>query len=503
VDLHLVCFHSEVFVFFPSTAIQMAHSRVYLLALTTLLVWITGAIREPSAIEILERQLQNIEGSGSTAAELTLHNSIGHLCKDAGQYEKSVMHYEAVRGLAAHLGDSERLASSLQSLGLVKFHQGKLADARAHLEMSHALLDTGSVSAMEVMHNLGNVHREMGHFAAALELYEMVQKNASSADGFPTVLVDIGELLARQGNFAKALSLVQQATKQLSNDRNTYGDTAVAEAYSVLGAIHHAQGDLLQAEGLYKKALVTQTREFRSGHPDLVSTQMRKARLLRDLGNNNDAVRYASMVEGTLRHGQDDGPDLISCLVMKSDLLRQETRYDEAEHAIDEALALHSQCCAGEDTPDVAVAIHTHGSILHDQGKLDDAIAEYKRALGMNLQTVGLQHLETAAVHNSLGTAYQDAGDDSSAEIHFAKCLDVQLQTVGTQSPEVANTYNNLATILFRRGSLSEAQQLFEKALQVMDAAGVPASNPDRTVYADNLSEVIASLQASQGIEVV
>merc|ERR1719272_2799460 len=166
-------------------------------------------------------------------------------------------------------------------------------------------------------------------------------------------------------------------------------------------------------------------------------------------------------------------------------------------------LALHLQCCTGEDTPDVAVAIHTHGSIMHDQGKLDDAIAEYKRALDMNLQTVGLEHPETAAVHNSLGTAYQDTGDDSSAEIHFAKCLDIQLQTVGTQSPEVANTYNNLATILFRRGSLLDAKQLFEKALQVMDSAGVPPENPDRIVYAENLSEVIDKLHIPSGAEVI
>jgi len=502
VDLCLVCFHSLVFLFSITFVIEMAHSHALFSLAFSFLVLI-NALSEPSAIEILERQLRSTEGSGSTVAELTLHNSIGHLYKKGGQYEKSVLHYEAVRELAARLGDGEQLASGLRSLGLVKLRQGKLADARAHLEMSHALLDTKGISAMEVMHNLGNVRREMGHFDAALEMYELAKKNASSTDGLPMIQVDMGETFARQGNFIKALALLQQAIKALSSDRSRFSDTSLAEAYSTLGAIQHAQGDLLHAEGQYKKALVIQTREFQPGHTDLVATQMRKARLLRDMGNNSDAVRYASMVEETLRHGQDDGPDLISCLVMKADLLREEARYGEAEHAIEEALALHLQCCAGEDTPDVAVAIHTHGSIMHDQGKLDDAIVEYKRALDMNLQSVGLEHPETAAVHNSLGAAYQDMGKDNSAEIHFAKCLEIQLQTVGTKSPEVGNTYNNLATILFRRGSLAEAQQLFEKALQVMDAAGVPASNPDRTVYADNLAEVLASLQVSQGIEVI
>jgi len=121
----------------------------------------------------------------------------------------------------------------------------------------------------------------------------------------------------------------------------------------------------------------------------------------------------------------------------------------------------------------------------------------------MNLHTVGVEHPETAATHNSLGTVYQDMGDERQAEIHFAKCLEIQLHTVGTQSPEVSNTYNNLATILFRKGSLEDAKQLFEKALQVMDAAGLPSTNPDRVVYAENLAEVIDKLQMSQGAEVI
>lgn len=288
----------------------------------------------------------------------------------------------------------------------------------------------------------------------------------------------------------------------MSGVHDGLGQSSLAVSYSTLGAVYHAKGDLTQADKLYTKALKIQARTLRSGHPDLAATQMRKSKLLRDLGDHDGAVNIASSTEEALRL-TDSGPDLISCLVWKSDLLREESRIDEAELAIEDALAVQEQCCSGFDSPDAAVAIHTYGSILHDQGKLDMAVDKYKQALDMNLQTVGLKHPETAAAHNSLGTVYQDMGDDGRAEIHFAKCLEIQLDTVGTQSPEVSNTYNNLATILFRRGSLLDAKLLFEKALQVMDAAGVPPGNPDRIVYADNLSEVIDKLHIPSGAEVI
>jgi len=485
------------------------NSHPLIMAVGLAALFLTNGLPHPelSATEILERQLEQL--SPGSIAELTLHKSLGNLYKHGGHYEEAISHYEFARGLAARLGDGEELVSTLQSLGLVKLRQGQLPDARALFERAHALLDADDITgAMEVMHNLGNVRRDMGHFDAALDLYKKVQEIVSSSaisneEEDSKLQIDMGETFARRGDLDKALPFLQQATKALSGAHEELSESSLAVAYSTLGAVHHAKGDLIRADGLYAKALKMQTRTLRSGHPDLVATQLRKSRLLRDLGDHDGAVSMASSAEDALRHVQDNGPDMVSCLVWKSDLLREESRVDEAELAIEEALAVQGHCCSGFDSPDAAIAIHTYGSILHDQGKLDLAVEKYKKALEMNLHTVGLEHPETAAAHNSLGTVYQDMGDDGRAEVHFAKCLEIQLQTVGIQSPEVSNTYNNLATILFRRGSLTDAKQLFEKALQVLDAAGVPSGNPDRIIYAENLSEVAAKLQIPQGAEFI
>merc|ERR1719198_1521722 len=147
-----------------------------------------------------------------------------------------------------------------------------------------------------------------------------------------------------------------------------------------------------------------------------------------------------------------------------------------------------------ETNPEVAVTLNNIGSILHDEGKFQDALDKYLNALKVNMATVGNDHPETAATHNSLGTLYQDAGDDTSAQKHFEKCLEIQLTTVGTRSPDMATSYNNIATILYRRGELEDAARLLKKALTVLDDANIPDSNPDRVIFRENLQEIVERL---------
>merc|ERR1719460_2238502 len=293
----------------------------------------------------------------------------------------------------------------------------------------------------------------MGHFDAAMALYDEAQAHVGNDadDEVFAVKVDLAETLANQGQFQKAQELLQKTVAEMQKSRAPA--LRIGAAYSILGAVHHAKGDLQHAGEMYNKSLKLQFPKLRATHPDIVMTQLRMSRLQRDSGDMSGAMQTVTAVEESLWHAE-SSPQLTNALIVKADLLREERRHEEAVHAINAALEVHERCCLNENTPDLGVAVHTHGSILHDEGDFDSALDKYKDALAINLQTVGLNHPETAATHNSLGTLHQDLGHDAEAEIHFAQCLEIQLVTVGRESPEVSNTYNNLATILFRKGSL-------------------------------------------------
>eukprot|EP00747_Dinoflagellata_sp_TGD_P133587 gnl/TRDRNA2_/TRDRNA2_175215_c0_seq25.p1 gnl/TRDRNA2_/TRDRNA2_175215_c0~~gnl/TRDRNA2_/TRDRNA2_175215_c0_seq25.p1 ORF type:complete len:348 (+),score=73.90 gnl/TRDRNA2_/TRDRNA2_175215_c0_seq25:2-1045(+) len=306
-----------------------------------------------------------------------------------------------------------------------------------------------------------------------------------------------GEAYARKGRSKEALAALRVALKHIEEVRQDSMSSSIevgpllAVAQTAMGSVLHHRGDSAQAMDLYRKALQQQAKTLRPSHSELVSTRMCIARALRDMGASQKALEALKAIEHTIRAGPQEGPDLARVLTFKADLLRETKSYTEATEAITEALKHQHKCFGRKGTPEIAVALNTYGSLLHDQKKYDDALRNYKHALELNMQTVGYENPETAATHNSIGTLFQDLGDDLAAQEHFEKCLDIQQKTVGAVSADVASTYNNLGTILYRRGELEDAAKLLEKALAVLDEVGASENLPDRAIYQENLDAVL------------
>jgi len=306
---------------------------------------------------------------------------------------------------------------------------------------------------------------------------------------------DIGEAWSAKGNLQKSLEWFRTATEVLDFARGSAAgadETVAAKVDSGLGALHHRSGSVLPALESYRKALRVQTRTLHPSHPDLVSTRLSMAHARFDLGDAAGALSDIEAIEKTLREGPQEGLELGQTLILKSDILRFVNRTDVAEQAVREAIRLQVARLQGDEHPEIAVALTTYGSILHDSGKAEEAHEKYSKALEISTSTVGDKHPVTAAAHNSLGTLYEDLGDDGSAHEHFSRCLEIQLETVGKDSPDVASTYNNLATLLFRQGQRSEAVELLDQALLLLDQAGVPSDNPDRALYKENLGLILS-----------
>eukprot|EP00747_Dinoflagellata_sp_TGD_P026306 gnl/TRDRNA2_/TRDRNA2_131818_c1_seq4.p1 gnl/TRDRNA2_/TRDRNA2_131818_c1~~gnl/TRDRNA2_/TRDRNA2_131818_c1_seq4.p1 ORF type:complete len:540 (+),score=121.95 gnl/TRDRNA2_/TRDRNA2_131818_c1_seq4:102-1721(+) len=459
--------------------------------------------------DILLHQLRRLEANGGDQ-ELVLRTSLGNIYKEDGHYDDAVMQYSLAQDIAVKLGGSDRLATQLLALGNARRERGRLSAARKDLEMAYVLVDKEHAveQAIEVLRRLGDVERDQGKLEEALEAYKKADKMAKKhlsgtalAAQKAVLLTDLGDTYARKGRMEEAMTSLRSALKNLEEVRRGPTDSPFdvdaqwALTSSVLGSVLHIRGDSVQAMDLYRKALRQQVKLLRPGHSDLVLTRLSIARAHRDMGERDRAMESLEAVEQTVRSGPHEGPDLARVLTIKADLLREQKQYVEATEAVDEALMHQGICFAGEASPETAVTLTTYGSLLHDQGQYDEALRMYKRALQLNMETVGYDHPETAANHNSIGTLYQDLGDDLSAQQHFEKTLDIQQRTVGDVSADMATTYNNLATILYRRGELEDAAGLLGKALEVLDKVGASENSPDRLIYKDNLNRVVSLIQ--------
>lgn len=482
----------------------------------------------PEAARILYAQLATLrkhgDGDDTSAMELALHTSLGHIYEDSGDFPEAIRHYTQARNCAVRLGDSEKLVSAQTLLGTAYAEAGRLRDARQELEAAFLLMDRKGPNAFATLRALGNVRRDTGKLEEALELYKQALhphrhrsqnemqghgREAKASDDVAGLLTDMGLAYHNQGQLDTALSLYRQALEQQSALGDKIGQAAarqdwkigdaveLSRTYNHLGRAIHDKGDVEQAHDLYRKALRIQQKALRKNHPSIIETLMNIARAQRDAGEDI-AVALATLEWGeSLLQKDVVTKEYGTVLTMKADLLREKGDLQEALTYAKKALQAQENVPGGQEVPDLAIILNGLGSVLHDQQDYAGAAKHYMRALSINLKTVGSFNPETASTYNNLGNAYQDVGDDESAEKYYRQCLEIQQKVYGDSHPELAVSHNNIGTILVRQGRLQEGEEAFMKALEVVKASGLPPTSPERGVYEENLAAVRSQLHVS------
>jgi len=113
------------------------------------------------------------------------------------------------------------------------------------------------------------------------------------------------------------------------------------------------------------------------------------------------------------------------------------------------------------------------GNVLKEQGKLDDAIQSYQRALSLNP--------DLAEAHNNLGNVLKEQGKLDDAIQSYQRALSI--------NPDYAKAHNNLGNTFQDLGRLDEALERYAQALSI---------KPDEFSYAFNARLIMPPIQESQ-----
>jgi tetratricopeptide (TPR) repeat protein len=112
-----------------------------------------------------------------------------------------------------------------------------------------------------------------------------------------------------------------------------------------------------------------------------------------------------------------------------------------------ESLWTHTLAC----TSDNSLAHVDMGVTLTAQGRLDEAIEHFQKALKI--------HPNNPECHNNFGVALRRKGRVDEAIVHFQKALEIR--------PDYPECHNNLGVALRRKGQVDEAIVHFQKALEI------------------------------------
>jgi tetratricopeptide (TPR) repeat protein len=116
---------------------------------------------------------------------------------------------------------------------------------------------------------------------------------------------------------------------------------------------------------------------------------------------------------------------------------------------VDDAVAQYQR--ALQINPDYPEALTNLGVALFRKGRVDDAVAQYQKALSIKPNFM--------QAHNDLGLALVQRGQVDDAVTHYQKALEI--------NPNSAEIHTNLGNALFRKGQVDNAVAHYQKALEI------------------------------------
>ena len=73
------------------------------------------------------------------------------------------------------------------------------------------------------------------------------------------------------------------------------------------------------------------------------------------------------------------------------------------------------------------------------QGKYEEALAMYEKALSIKLKKLGDDHPDVATTYNNMANVYNKQGKNDEALAMYEKALSIRLKKLGDDHPDVAN----------------------------------------------------------------
>ncbi len=135
---------------------------------------------------------------------------------------------------------------------------------------------------------------------------------------------------------------------------------------------------------------------------------------------------------------------------------------------LDRAIAKYKKAVQAEPASSIK-AYNDMALVLAEQGKLGEAVEAFRKALAYNEQTGFRSNKARANIHHSLSTALQRMGKEQDANEEFERAVE-EYQKQLLEIPDSVKTFVNLGDLLAENGKFSEAAVYFQKAVN-LDAA--------------------------------
>jgi len=280
--------------------------------------------------------------------------------------------------------------------------------------------------------------------------------------------------------------LAQEGLQHLSSIRKK-GNTPSTNLLNHLGLLMRDQGNLSEAEPLFREALATSKQISGDRHPDTFVSINNLGILLHAQGKLDEAAPLLTEALATSRQvWGDQHPKTLFCISNFGMMLLTQGKLAEAESPLREALETRRQVL-GNQHQDTLSSISILGELLKHQGNLDDAAPLYREALTTSRQVLGNRHPNTLLAISNLAVLLQDQGRFDDALVLCREALSTKRQVLGNRHPDTLISISNLGMLLKAQGKFGEAAVLSREALGTRKQV-LGNRHPDTLISMNNLA---------------
>jgi tetratricopeptide (TPR) repeat protein len=274
---------------------------------------------------------------------------------------------------------------------------------------------------IDVLYQIGQRYHHMKVYDWAIEAYETVLRLNPTDQQRASAHQALGSVWLKEGNFDKALAEYRNALRYQSNPWSQ-------------AQVHYSTAGTLLEKGKLDKA-IAELREAIRLKPELAAAHNNLGIALRRKGDHDGALKAFRQA---VRHD----PEMAVGHANLADELRYSKDFAGALEHARKAADLPS------NEPGHRVAL---GSILHDLGRVDEAVAEYRKVIRLRP--------ELAVAHYNLGLALKTRGDRDEAIVALEEALRLK--------PDLPSGHALLAGLLQARRSFDRSLAHYKRAIEL------------------------------------
>jgi eukaryotic-like serine/threonine-protein kinase len=403
-----------------------------------------------TALELLDSGAKRLQSGlqDQPATKAALLSTVGAVYDSLGQYNEALPILTESLNLSSQARDRTRIAT-LQELGSARWHASDLAGAEAPLQealrLSESEFGSDSLETGTSLWALGVLRYREDRLADAKELYNrslnILETRGSSPTDVSALLDDLAQVYADEQQWVRAKQTYERA---LEIDRRLLGDDhpRVAMRLNNLAVVAQNIGDLKRAEELFRDAIRRDERAYGDQHPETGAARGNYGLLLQREGRLAEAeplLRDALAVVLKL-----NGPDNYRvgyARVSLAMLLHDEGKLPESEVEFRQALANYNKSLPANHQYRASALMH-FARLLVDRRNPGEALTLSEQSLDIWIATSSDSSPRTAQAHAIHAYALAHLGRRSEAAEELDAALPVLLKARGADDPVVRRAQN-------------------------------------------------------------